>query len=392
MMSPDELLLSHVGWMAHEPGDDVARYLREGWFEHIEQALWWLYLREGDTVIDCGAHVGLFTLLAARCVGPSGRVLAIEPNPDSATLLRRNVDALGESVARIDIVQAAAASAAGSLTLHAGAGRNSAYSSAVAAVEHADNVRVAAITIDDLLRERGVNLAALLKIDVEGAELDVWKGCAAAIRNNRLPLIMVEFTEANQRAAGLATMDLIHAWEADGYRFHRFNPQALRLEPAQVDAPIEYENLFATRDVETINQRMREAGPLRQRIARDIIARGETAHAVLKRACEGDHFRDLVNELRSVVAELKGNVAQLQGDVAGLNARLIEAIKRGDLAERDATLLRQRVHAYAEFIHQTINSRPLRLLYALRLAQPPGFQQQVLADLPSAGTGRAAQQ
>ena len=44
-----------AGWRI-ERGDDVGRYLREGWFEFAEQALWWLYLRPGDSVIDWGAR------------------------------------------------------------------------------------------------------------------------------------------------------------------------------------------------------------------------------------------------------------------------------------------------------------------------------------------------
>ena len=130
MTSNDETHVPHIGWLAHEREDDVGRYLREGWFEFAEQAFWWLYLRPGDSVIDCGAHVGLFSLLASQAVGEYGRVIALEPNPATAELLRKNVDALG--VRNVEVVEAAAASKPGSLTLHAGAGKRSAYSSSVA--------------------------------------------------------------------------------------------------------------------------------------------------------------------------------------------------------------------------------------------------------------------
>ncbi len=382
MTSREETFVPHVGWLAHEPGDDVGRYLREGWFEHLEQVLCWLYLREGDTVIDCGAHVGLFTMLAARAVGPSGRIIAIEPNPHSTSLLRRNIDALGDGMPRIEVVQAAAASKPGSITLHAGAGRAAAYSSAVAQVEHAEDIRVAAITIDDLLRERGVSRAALLKIDVEGAELDVWKGCANSVRHNRVELAMVEFTETNQRAADMTSMDLVRAWQADGWQFHRFDSQALQLAPANVDGPIEYENLFAARDNEPINHRLREASPERARVARDVLVRGAAAFSVLKRASETQHYKNVASDLNNNIRSLNGAIAQLSADVAVLREQLATAVKRGDLAEEQAADLRQRVQAYAQFIHQTVNSRLMRIAYRTRLAEPPAFGQRVLDDLP----------
>ena len=65
-------------------------------------------LRPGETVIDAGAGIGYFTLLAADLVGPQGRVLALEPNPQSAALLRRNLE-LNGFAGRSTVVEAAVA-------------------------------------------------------------------------------------------------------------------------------------------------------------------------------------------------------------------------------------------------------------------------------------------
>lgn len=358
MSTIEETLVPDVGWLSHEAGDDVGRYLREGWFEFAEQAMWWLYLRPGDNVIDCGAHVGLFTLLASQAVGEYGRVLSMEPNPSTATLLRKNVD--GISARNVAIVQAAGASKSGSITLHAGEGKNSAYSSSVADVADAASVEVRAVTIDEVIRERGVDSIAMLKIDVEGAELDAWRGCAESIKADRIALAMVEFTEANQRAAGLTTVDLIDAWDDDGYRFHRFNTQTLQLEPAEVGGPIEYENLFAARDVEPINRRLREASAQRQRIAREILSRGQAAHDLMKRGCDVEHYQRLLAELQQ---------------------RLEDSLKRGsDLAHQLADT-RERLHTYAAYIDRVLNSRTGRTARALRLANMPGWIEMLRNDL-----------
>jgi protein-L-isoaspartate O-methyltransferase len=49
-------------------------------------------VRPGDTVVDIGAHEGYITCWLAQCVGPRGRVVAVEPNPENLGYLRRNVD------------------------------------------------------------------------------------------------------------------------------------------------------------------------------------------------------------------------------------------------------------------------------------------------------------
>lgn len=72
MTRPPEIFVPHAGWLRHDADDEVALFLRQGWFEGTEQALAWLYLRPGDVFIDGGAHVGLFSLLAGRRSGRAG--------------------------------------------------------------------------------------------------------------------------------------------------------------------------------------------------------------------------------------------------------------------------------------------------------------------------------
>src|SRR4029079_6403356 len=55
------------------------------------------YLRPGDAFIDAGANVGIYTLFAAQLVGPSGSVIAFEPDPGAADRLRENVDRNGQT-------------------------------------------------------------------------------------------------------------------------------------------------------------------------------------------------------------------------------------------------------------------------------------------------------
>jgi FkbM family methyltransferase len=134
-------------------------------------------LREGAVFVDVGANVGYYTLVASKLVGVVGRVYAIEPVPSTATLLRVNVKLNGCS--NVVVYEVAAWSTRGSLTLKILA---SMYGYA-SAVREGASVTVDASTLDDILRDEAS--IHLIKIDVEGAELDVLKGAQSTLCRTR---------------------------------------------------------------------------------------------------------------------------------------------------------------------------------------------------------------
>jgi FkbM family methyltransferase len=275
MTTQPETYLPHVGWVRHPDGDEVAAYLNQGWYEYREQAFVWLYLRPGDVVIDCGAHLGLYSLIAARALDNTGTILAVEPNPGITKLLRENLDACGATCARI--VEAAVSSAVGEAALHVGADSRAAYAGLSAAIDHTGTVHVRTVSIDALLEREGVAAASLLKIDVEGAELDVIEGARASIATGALPLLMVEFSEHNLLRAGHTSRELYEALTSSGYSVCRFDDARRELAPCTVTEPVWYENLFAATDVPAVNERLRTAPPARRRIADQVIRRGRDA-------------------------------------------------------------------------------------------------------------------
>src|SRR5262245_56179491 len=146
-------------------------------FETID----WLrkVVKPGDCLIDVGANVGQMTLEAAELTGPTGRVIAIEPAPGNLKLLRAHVQANGFQD-RVEIVEAACGSEAGSATFHlfgsdtdvVGSGHN-----LHGPVCEGDwqQLPVRICTIDELCRTKLLR-PAVVKIDVEGAELEVLRG------------------------------------------------------------------------------------------------------------------------------------------------------------------------------------------------------------------------
>lgn len=121
-------------------------------------------LRPGMTVVDGGAHVGLYTVLAARGVGPAGSVIAVEPDLYNLVALRVNVDRAG--AANVEIVAEALADAAGTARFYE---TRSTIGSSLLERDDAGVRVVRTTSVDLLLRGRDVD-ALLVKLNVEGAE------------------------------------------------------------------------------------------------------------------------------------------------------------------------------------------------------------------------------
>jgi FkbM family methyltransferase len=157
------------------------------------------HLRPGDTVLDLGANVGFLTLVSAAIVGPAGRVVAFEPMPGNATALRRNVELNG--LTNVEVVQAAVSRAAGSASF-ATNGSDQRGSLVRATDDGGGTIVVDTVSVDDEVVRLGVS-PALIKIDVEGAELDVLIGMRRVLDLAK-PTIVCEIHEQQPTLEGRA--------------------------------------------------------------------------------------------------------------------------------------------------------------------------------------------
>jgi len=190
---------------------------RDGRLEPQTSALFERLLGEGNTCVDVGAHVGYHALLARHCVGARGRVLAIDPQPYNCDRLMTNA-ALNGFINIIVVVGAVGAadgfvslsnqprSDRSRLTLD-GAGVNDGRQAFV----------VPTIRLDTLFKAHGLDRVDLLKVDVEGFELEVLRGAGDALADVKnvivemLPDAQAEKTEAAARllqASGFRLSDV----------------------------------------------------------------------------------------------------------------------------------------------------------------------------------------
>jgi FkbM family methyltransferase len=161
-----------------------ARYY-PGEYEPAKQSFLEERCSEGGTVIDGGAHIGLFTVIMARSVGPAGRVLAFEPTPDTRAVLTRTLK-LNE-VDNVTVWPSALSSTSGTALFHAtsdpGSNANSLGRGSRSAVEYSVNT----CSLDDLALDR----VSCIKLDIEGGELDALLGAGDLLRRDR-PAIAME--------------------------------------------------------------------------------------------------------------------------------------------------------------------------------------------------------
>ena len=132
----------------------------------------------GAVVLDVGANVGSYTLLFAMWAGPGGRVFAFEPAPDAREGLRQHV-VLNRVADRVEIIPSAAAEHAGSAKLQVD-GASGGNTLIDAGLPTGPTIEVETTSLDAFCRARGL-VPDVVKIDVEGAELDVLRGARSVL-------------------------------------------------------------------------------------------------------------------------------------------------------------------------------------------------------------------
>ena len=171
-------------------------------------------LRPGDTFVDVGANIGYFTLLAARRVGPTGHVVAIDAAPPIFGLLQANL-AMNET-AMVRAVNAAVTGETGDVTITMGPDDNIGQTSLGGGTGKA--YRVAGEPLTNLLTPDELAAARAFKIDVEGAEAPVLNDLATHVDRLRHDVaIIVEISPAAFQASGLDLQAVLDRFTNRGF-------------------------------------------------------------------------------------------------------------------------------------------------------------------------------
>lgn len=148
------------------------------------------HLGEGETFYDIGANVGFFALIGARIVGERGLAIAFEPLPRIAAQIRTNaaLNSLDNVLVREQAVGRSSGTAELIVTRHPG---GAILAETGESVDEVGRASVEVVTIDELIAAGEIRPPALIKLDVEGAELAALEGMRATLAQHR-PAVVYE--------------------------------------------------------------------------------------------------------------------------------------------------------------------------------------------------------
>jgi FkbM family methyltransferase len=175
-----------------------------GWYERESLNVVDRLVQPGMVALDVGAHIGYYTWRLARRVGPTGRVVALEPHGPTFQLLERNVPA--SRFPNVELLPVAAGETPGETEFveFTSSRKHSIYDvSAFAAELQVKSRHMVRVTrIDDLLAERGIDTLQFVKLDIEGAEQIALRGMSKTLSASPAAAVIVEYNALTIRAAG----------------------------------------------------------------------------------------------------------------------------------------------------------------------------------------------
>jgi FkbM family methyltransferase len=233
----DELFVNaHGHKLFLDPGDmGMARafLLSGGEWEETETRLFSSFVKKGMTVVDVGANVGYYTLLAARLVGENGKVFAFEPGPDNLALLKQNVKENGYK--NVVLVQKAVSDKTATARLLIDRSSSGGHSLS-AFRDSADFVDVETVSLDEYFAGRSERID-VLKIDAEGAEMAILNGMHRLLERNPDVTLLTEFFPRAIRAFGYPPEEYVRRLGAYGFEIYPIEedrPELERLDPDRV--------------------------------------------------------------------------------------------------------------------------------------------------------------
>lgn len=200
---------------------------------------WWIYehgyyeqgvtravqrlVQPGDAVVDVGANIGYYALMMASLVGPAGRVIAFEPHAPASRYLVESLKLNGYT--NVQLLRVCLGSRNGRIYFDPKTLRGRCASS-----EDGSELTVEVRRFDDLVDELGlVDRISLVKVDVEGGEMDVVRGMYATLLTQR-PHLLIEIHPGMLREQGEDPQELTHMLTESGYSLEPLDSWGVKLD------------------------------------------------------------------------------------------------------------------------------------------------------------------
>jgi FkbM family methyltransferase len=184
----------------------IDRMIYLGTFEPLNTYRFRKLLRPGMTVVDVGANIGYFSWLAARKVGPKGRVVALEPHPMNFAVLQAVQKA--NRIECLTPLQAGLSDANGTARIGKIAASQFADRTASMVDAAPTDPEVPVWTLDELVEKEALTTIDLLKIDVDGFESRILRGARRTLEAGRVRNLIIEFNPFWMEKTGSSAAEL----------------------------------------------------------------------------------------------------------------------------------------------------------------------------------------
>lgn len=216
----------------------IGCYLFTGMFEPAEVAFVQENLKLGDIFFDVGANAGIFTVIAAKKIGPNGHVYAFEPGESELKLLKHNIAA--NNLTNVTVVESAVSNKSGTAQFAV------CYDGAMNSLAKTDHPgqkikawqTIETISLDEFVEKMNINKVNLIKIDVEGAEQLVIEGGAATFASQEQLMILLEAANLNASSFNYSVWDLLSKLIDMGFNMYYFDSMGSLSKVAGYDAKL----------------------------------------------------------------------------------------------------------------------------------------------------------
>ncbi len=215
-----------------DPGDQYALSVWGVW-EALTTGQFKKEIKKGDVVLDVGAGIGYYTLIAANLVGETGRVYAFEPDPDFFGLLKKNIEINGYK--NVILEQKAVSDKTGKNKSYLCKDEHRIHDSPDACHKF---IEIESIRLDDYFKNYDGKIN-FIKMDIEGAEIKAIQGAPLLLQKNKNLKIITEFLPMGLIKFGIEPKEYINLLIDHGFKLYEINAQEKKIEPVEIAKLVE---------------------------------------------------------------------------------------------------------------------------------------------------------
>lgn len=202
-------------------------------YEKYQTELFRKIVKKGMVVVDIGASIGYYTLIAAELVGENGKVFAFEPEPENYALLVRNIEANGYK--NVLPVQKAVSNKVETTRLFLSPDGNTGWHRIYDSQDGWDSIEIETVTLDEFFKDKEGRID-VIKMDVEGAEMAVLQGMSHILKGNDNLKIFTEFMPMLLEKFGSSPEGYLSQLIKHGFKLYGIDEQKEQIRPFDMDS------------------------------------------------------------------------------------------------------------------------------------------------------------